>query len=175
MPFLFVVWTNFHIQFIYGLLLPGLLAAITTAERWAARWWAAGQAGSGNGSTSSPLTLWVIVAACLAATLVNPYTVGLYRVISELVRETFVYSVIAEFQPLNFREFAHYIQLLLAAGAFFALGRRKLDLYKLALLIITSLVSFRSIRDAWFVCITAAAIIAYSFPISSTNPQHPPT
>src|SRR5260370_20363305 len=99
MPFLFVVWTDFHIQFIYGLLLPGLLAAITTAERWAARGWPAGEADSGNGWTSRPLTLWAIFAACLAATLVNPYTVRLYRVLSALVRETFVYSVIAEFQP----------------------------------------------------------------------------
>jgi hypothetical protein len=173
LPLLFVVWANFHIQFIYGLLLPGLLAAITTVERWLARWWPAGETDSGDGWTSRLLTLWAIFAACLIATLVNPYTVGLYRVISELVRETFVYSTIAEFQPLNFREIAHYIQLLLAAGAFFALGRRKLDLYKLALLIVTSLVSFRSIRDAWFVCITAVAIIAWSVRSSEAHAEEP--
>src|SRR6266478_493643 len=140
LPLLFVVWANFHIQFVYGLLPPGLFAAVTTARRWAARWWTAGEADAGDGGLPRPLMLWAIFAACLTATLVNPYTVGLYRVISELVRETFVYSVIREFQALNFREIAHYIQLLLAAGAFFALGRRKLDPYKLALLIITSLV-----------------------------------
>ena len=173
LPLLFVVWANFHIQFIYGLLLPGLFAAVTTARRWAARWWPASEADSGSVWTSRPLTLWAIFAACLIATLVNPYTVGLYRVIFELVRETFVYSVIREFQALNFREFAHYIQLLLAAGAFFALGRRKVDPYKLALLIITSLVSFRSIRDAWFVCITAAVIIAWSVRSSEANAEEP--
>src|SRR6202007_2352302 len=59
------------------------------------------------------------------------------------------------------------------AGAFFALGRRKLDPYKLALLIITSLVSFRSIRDAWFVCITAAVIIAWSVRSSEANAEEP--
>jgi hypothetical protein len=173
LPLLFVVWANVHIQFIYGLLLPGLFAAVTTARRWAARWWTAGEADAGDAWLPRPLMLWGIFAACLAATLVNPYTVGLYRVISELMRETLVYSVVMEIQALNFREMAHYIQLLLAAGAFFALGRRKLDLYKLALLIVTSLVSFRSIRDAWFVCITAAAIIAWSVRRSEANAEEP--
>jgi len=135
---------------------------VTTARRWAAQRWTSGEGDAGDDSPFRPLTLWAILAACLAATLVNPYTAGLYRVISELTRDTFVYSVVLEDQALNFREIANYIQLLLAAGAFFALGRRKIDPYKLALLIVTLLVSFRSIRDAWFVCITAAAIIAWS-------------
>jgi len=173
LPLLFVIWANFHIQFIYGLLLPGLFAAMTTARRWAAQRWTTGEVDSGNGWMSRPLMLWAIFAACLTATVVNPYTVGLYRVISELMRETLVYSVVMEIQALNFREMAHYIQLLLAAGAFFALGRRKLDLYKLALLIVTSLVSFRSIRDAWFVCITAAAIIAWSVRGSDAHADTP--
>ncbi len=162
LPLLFLVWANFHIQFVYGLLPPGLFAAVTTARRWAAQRWTSGEGDAGDDSPFRPLTLWAILAACLAATLVNPYTAGLYRVISELTRDTFVYSVVLEDQALNFREIANYIQLLLAAGAFFALGRRKIDPYKLALLIVTLLVSFRSIRDAWFVCITAAAIIAWS-------------
>jgi hypothetical protein len=50
----------------------------------------------------------------------------------------------------------------LLAAAFFAMGRKKIDTYKLALLTITSLVSFRSVRDVWFACIPAAVIIAYS-------------
>ena len=172
LPLLFVIWANFHIQFIYGLLLPGLFAAVTTARRWAAQRWTADHADAGDGGPR-PLMLWAIFAACLTATLVNPYTVGLYRVISELMRETLVYSVVMEIQALNFREIAHYIQLLLAAGAFFALGRRRLDPYKLALLVITSLVSFRSIRDAWFVCITAAAIIAWSVRSSEVHADAP--
>ena len=162
LPLLFLVWANFHIQFVYGFLPPGLFAAVTTARRWFAQRWTSGEAHADDDGPIRPLTLWAIFAACLIATLVNPYTVGLYRVISELTRDTLVYSVVLEDRALSFRTIANYIQLLLVAGAFFALGRRKLDLYKLALLIVTSLVSFRSIRDAWFVCITAAAIIAWS-------------
>ncbi len=169
LPLLFVVWANFHIQFIYGLLLPGLFAAVTTARRWAAQRSTTAEPDAGD----RPLILWAIFAACVAATLVNPYTIGLYRVISEYTRETFAYNVITEFQALNFREIPNYIQLLLAAGAFFALGRRKLDPYKLALLIVTSLVSFRSIRDAWFVCITASTIIAWSVRSSEAHAEEP--
>ncbi|MGH9641428.1 MAG: hypothetical protein ACRD3Q_03295, partial [Terriglobales bacterium] len=51
--------------------------------------------------------------------------------------------------------------LLLTAGAFFAVGwQKKLDLFKLALLVVASVVAFRTARDAWFVSICAAAFIA---------------
>jgi len=49
----------------------------------------------------------------------------------------------------------------LTAAAFFALGwQRKLDLFKLSLLIVASIIAFRTQRDAWFVSICAAAFIA---------------
>ena len=172
LPLLFLVWANFHIQFVYGLLLPALLGAVATVERWVAQRWAPGKADAGDAWPFRPLTLWAIFAACLAGTLVNPYTVGLYRVIFDYTRSTFAYTVILEFQSLNFREIPHYIQLLLVAGAFFALGRRKIDAYKLALLIIASMVGFRSVRDSWFVCITAAAIIASSVRKSEAQEAH---
>ena len=172
LPLLFLVWANFHIQFVYGLLLPALLGAVATVERWVAQRWAPGKADAGDAWPFRPLTLWAIFAACLAGTMVNPYTVGLYRVIFDYTRSTFAYTVILEFQSLNFREIPHYIQLLLVAGAFFALGRRKIDAYKLALLIIASMVGFRSVRDSWFVCITAAAIIASSVRKSEAQEAH---
>jgi len=50
---------------------------------------------------------------------------------------------------------------LLTAAAFFAVGwPRKLDLFKLLLLIVASVIAFRTARDAWFVSICAAAFIA---------------
>jgi hypothetical protein len=172
LPMLFLVWANFHIQFVYGLVLPALFAAVATVERWVALRRTPGKADAGDGWPFRPLTLWAVFGACLAATLVNPYTVGLYRVVFGYTRSTFAYTVILEFQSLNFREIPHYIQLLLVAGAFFALGRRKIDAYKLALLTIASMVGFRSVRDSWFVCITAAAIIASSVRKSEAQEAH---
>ena len=43
----------------------------------------------------------------------------------------------------------------------FAVGRqRKVDAFKLLLLSVASIVAFRTMRDAWFICIPAAACIA---------------
>jgi hypothetical protein len=56
------------------------------------------------------------------------------------------------------------MQLLLAAGGFFAVGyQKKVDPFKLALLTIASVVAFRTMRDSWFICIPAAACIADFF------------
>jgi hypothetical protein len=162
LPLIFLIWANFHIQFVYGLFSLGLLAAVTTVERWVSPFWRSQQTGAEDAQALRPGHLWAIFAACLAATLVNPYTVGLYGVIFNLMRNTYGYNIIVELQAPNFRQSEHYVQLLLLAGAFFVLGRRKIDPYKLILLAITSMVSFRSHRDAWFACIPAAVIIACS-------------
>jgi hypothetical protein len=162
LPLLFLAWANCHIQFVYGLLLPGVFAAVTSVERWVIRRWPSEQSWADETQALRPAILWAIFAACLAATLVNPYTVGLYRVIFNYTQSTYAYTTIVEFQAPDFRQVPHYIQLLLVAAAAFLMGRRKICPYKLALLAITSLVSFRSVRDVWFACIPAAAIIAYS-------------
>jgi hypothetical protein len=57
------------------------------------------------------------------------------------------------------------VELLLAGAAFFTLGRQKrVDLFKLALLTVASVVAFRTMRDSWFLCMAAAALIAGSWP-----------
>jgi hypothetical protein len=54
-----------------------------------------------------------------------------------------------------------YVLLLLAAAAYFAVGwKQKLDLFKLSLLIVASVVAFRTQRDAWFLAIPAVLFIA---------------
>ena len=173
LPLLFLIWANVHIQFVYGLVLPGLLAGVATVEHWVPHLWAPKEAVNSDPPPFRPLTLWAIFGGCLLATLVNPYTVGLYGVIFNYTRSTFAYSVILEFQALNFREIPHYVQLLLIAGAFFSLGRRKMDAYKLALLAVTAMVAFRSVRDCWFGCIVAAAVVASSIRKSEALEEAP--
>jgi hypothetical protein len=73
--------------------------------------------------------------------------------------------MIQELSAADFRLITHYVLLLLAAAAFFALGgQRKLDVFKLSLLTLASVVAFRTQRDAWFVSICAVAFIADSGP-----------
>jgi hypothetical protein len=51
--------------------------------------------------------------------------------------------------------------LLLAGAAFFlVVSQKKIDVFKLSLLVVASIVGFRTMRDAWFQCIVSVACIA---------------
>ncbi len=159
LPLIFVLWANLHIQFIYGLFVVGLLLAVNLAQRvaaslgWTPEWLQA--------PTLPPATLAVVFMACVIATCIGPYSFHLYGVILQYSRAKVPYRLIRELQPLNFRAYSHFVQLLLMAFAFFAVGRqRKVDAFKLLLLSVASIVAFRTMRDAWFICIPAAACIA---------------
>jgi len=159
---LFVLWANCHIQFVYGLLLPGLLAVMVTLDQWARRRQIAAWPDAGGFKKLSPGLTWGILLACVAATLINPYGIGLYRTIATYMRSSYSYLVVMELQAPNFRSSAHYVELMLVGCGFFMLGRRSLDLFQLALLTIASMLAFRTLRDAWFLCISVAGIMAYS-------------
>jgi hypothetical protein len=63
----------------------------------------------------------------------------------------------------SFQVPSHYLQVLLTGAAYFALGRnKKIDPFKLALLLMATVVGFRMMRDSWFICIVAAACIVDS-------------
>src|SRR5215475_1828809 len=162
LPLLFVVWANCHIEFVNGLAVLGLLAVVVTAQRWVGRRQQTGENSQADQGLR-PGLLWGILSAAFAATLLNPYGIGLYRVIYHYAVESrFAFSVVAELKAMSFRRDSHFVELLLAMMAFFAMGRRKVEPFKLALLIAISVISFRSMRDAWFLCIAAAAVIASS-------------
>ena len=62
---------------------------------------------------------------------------------------------------MSFRSAEDFVFLLIVAAAFFALGwQRSRDPFKLALLVVCTLVAFRMERDTWFACIPALAIIS---------------
>ena len=172
LPLLFFVWANLHIQFIYGLFLVGLLVACTLALRIASSW----------GITPSfllpptlpALPLLVVFVACTAATLVGPNFYHSYTAVYEYSKAKFAYNVIIELQPLSFRGYSHYIELLLTAFGFYAVGwRKKIDLFKLTMLTVCSIVAYRTMRDAWFIAIPAAGCIA-DFPAAETEREAAP-
>jgi hypothetical protein len=161
LPLIFLLWANLHIQFLYGLFLVGLLLAVNVAQRLAERF---GLAPAWLLPAKLPAAILAAVfAACVAATCIGPNSYHLYQVILGYTQSKVPYVMIKELQPLNFRAYSHYVQLLLCAAAFFFVGRqKKVDAFKLALLAIASMVAFRTLRDAWFICISAAACIADS-------------
>jgi len=159
LPPIFFLWANLHIQFIYGLFLAGLLLGVNLLLKL----------GGFLGVDSSffveaklpILGLAGIFIVCLLATGLGPYGFHLYQVVFEYSRARVPYTMIIELQALAFNSFTHYVELLLAAAAFFAVGwQKKLDLFKLLLLMVAAIVAFRTIRDGWFICISAAVCIA---------------
>jgi len=175
LPLVFLIWTNLHIQFVYGLFVLGLFVGVNLLQR------VAGLFGVSPPSALAPslpsLALALLFALSFLATLIGPNTIRVYGVIFEYSREHFGYSYIRELQALDFRFADHYAQLFLTGAAFFALGcRKKLDPFKLLLLAACALVAFRTTRDGWFICIPAAACIADAFyrPASESEQRVPP-
>jgi len=168
LPLLFVFWANVHIQFIYGLFLVGLLTGINLLQRLGE---SVGIAPRFLLRPHLPLTKLVAVfVACLLGTGIGPYSFRLYTIIYQYLGARFPYRVIHEFYALDFRSYSHYVQLLLTAAGFYAIGSpRKIDPFKLVLLTVASVVGFRSMRDSWFICISAAACIADSFERKETT------
>ena len=159
LPLIFLLWANLHIQFIYGLFLVSLFVGFALAQRLAK------SCGIALPALLPPIlpasTLSLIFVACVLATLVGPNFYHPYQAVYEYSKAKFTYDIIIELQPLSFRGYSHYAELLLTAAGFFAVGwQKKLDPFKLALLTIANIVAYRTMRDAWFICIPAAACIA---------------
>jgi len=159
LPLVFVLWANLHIQFIYGLFALGLFAGINFLQRAAIRWkfhpdWC-------TAPTLPTARLFAILGVCFLASCIGPYSFHLYQVVLNYSASKFTYIMIQELQALSFGGVSHFLELLLGAAAFFALGwAKKSDIFKLILLVTASIFAFRTARDAWFLCITAAAYIA---------------
>lgn len=159
LPLVFLVWANCHIQFVYGIFVVGLFTAVQLLQQLGAHLGIALDFALPSRLPARKLVL--IFTACVLATGLGPYGYHLYQVVFAYSESRFPYTFIREGQALNFRAASHYVELLLAGAAFFVLGRQKrVDLFKLALLVVASLFAFRSLRDSWFLCITAAAWIA---------------
>ena len=178
LPLIFLVWANLHIQFIYGLFLVGLFIAVNLAQRVAAAFNIS--PGFLLPPTLPAANLIAVGAACALATLCGPYFDHPYLVVLEYSKAKFAYSIIIELQPLSFRGYSHFLELLVMAAGFFAVGWQassgrddapsaqqnhpgRLDLFKLMLLSIAAVVAFRTMRDAWFICLPAAACVADLF------------
>ena len=152
----FVVWTNLHIQFAYGLFVLGLFAvAITVSD--------VGSKYSSRVSSPKvrPTIAWIVLGVCTLATFAGPYLASVYGTIFSYTGNTAQYQQIVEYAAVNFRRPQHYVQLLLVLSAFFAVGwRGAVDPFRILLLTSTALVAFRSQRDGWFVLIAAGLLLA---------------
>lgn len=149
LPILYVVWANWHIQFIYGLMTLALATGTSLLETW----WARRADGGAR-------RLALLSALCFLATLCNPYHFRLYPLVGELASQQGFYDIILEMQAPKFRDLGDWCVLALALSAAFAFGRmRRWQPFEMLLFAAAVLTSFRSKRDIWLLAVTAAAIL----------------
>jgi hypothetical protein len=169
LPLIFFFWANLHIQFVYGLAVIGLMAGVNLAQRLAVK---AGWEPEYLSAPTLPLgPLLAIAGSCILAVCISPYSYHLYEIVYGYASAKIPYKMIRELQPIAFQSPSQYLQLLLTGVAFFAAGRKKhIDLFKFALLILATVIGYRMMRDAWFICIVAAACLA-DFPVKEEDTQ----
>ncbi len=153
---LFLIWANCHIQFIYGIAVLGtylgsrIVSAllIHTSD------------GKTYCSSSVPQLIGVFAIAALGA-CIGPNGWLPYKVALAYAQQRYIYQLIQEMTAMSFRRPEHYLELILVMTACFALGRsRRRDLFRPALLLMTAMISFRSLRDMWFAAMAASFVIA---------------
>ncbi len=159
LPLVFALWANLHIQFIYGLFTVFLFVGMHVAQQTLAKLNFKPDFLAESSLPWKPLLL--VLGGCAVATLLGPNLYHPYLSVLAYTKAKFTYKVIVELQPLPFRSVGNFIELFLAAAGFYAVGwRKKIDLFKLGLLAVASVVAFRTMRDAWFICFSAAACVA---------------
>lgn len=170
LPLVFVVWANIHIQFIYGLATVGLFAGINFLRHFAKR--LRTYPFFISDPTVPVIPPFAVLACCALAACIGPYSYHLYPEVFLISQSKSMYRMIIELQALSFQYFNQYLELLLAIAAYFALGwKRKIDPFKLTLLIFASVFAFRTWRDAWFICLVAAAVIVDFPPENKDNKE----
>jgi hypothetical protein len=166
LPLLFVLWTNFDIQFVYGLYVLGLFfVSAFTAEICRRR----GLAWTSDAPTLPMGVIAAVAAVSAVATLLSPYT---YHVYEAAIKNATPVAYVAQHHAMNFRHPQHYVLLLLAMAAFLTLGRqRSRDLFKITLMIASAMVSFRMQCDAGFLALASVAVIGDAFAIDKSETE----
>lgn len=156
---LFVLWANTHIQFVYGLFVLALYVAARLAKMTPGVFFGVVP----RDRVPAPFPAACVAALALAAvcSVIGPNGVLPHAVAIEYATQIGHYQVIQELGALNFRRPEHFVQLWLVMAACVAAGRsRRFDLFRLLLLAFSAAVSFRAMRDSWFVSMAAAFVLA---------------
>jgi hypothetical protein len=158
LPFVFALWANLHIQFVYGLAVLSLLlleAVLVIAFQR-----------SGieiEAPALAPGRLMLVLLACTTATLLTPYHYLLYKQIFEYIGQTGAFVNISELHPMFFRSPDSWLVLLLTLAAAFSLGWRRNWLpFPTLLLIMGVCLAFRARRDSWVLALAAIWVIGDS-------------
>jgi hypothetical protein len=167
LPPLFVIWANWHIQFVYGLLLLGVFACDALVSRLLK-----------NKTTKVNLLplkgVWLVSCASFFATLVSPYGARLYAMIFQFMHLPRLLDQVTELRAMTFRQPSNYVVLFLALSAAMAIGwRRDTRLLWPILLSIASVLAFRSVRETWFLAVISACALADGWDLKGSENRPP--
>jgi hypothetical protein len=161
---LFLLWANVHLQFVYGMFVLILYVAARLATS------AIMQATDREAVTRSRILLVGVLALAVLSACVGPNGWLPFGVALDYAADLSEYQVIQELAAINFRRPEHFAQLLLLMVASFAVGQsRRRDLFRPLLLIATAMVSFRAMRDSWFVSMACGVVIAEAIGCSARH------
>jgi len=154
LPPLFILWANWHIQFVYGLLILGVFAIepflniLFMKEPFVP-------------NAISIKRIWPVLFLCAAATLINPYGPRIYSTVFLYMNQPKSFAAITELMAMSFRQPQHYAALLFALCAAMAIGwRREPRLLWPLLLGLAGVLAFRSVKEIWLLGVVSAGAIA---------------
>ena len=153
LPPMLLLWANWHIQFVYGLLILGVFALDSAGQSvWPL------ELGSKNLGFRK---LCAIFFASLLATLVNPYGLKIYETVYQYMHQPKVFSLVIELRAMDFRQAPHFVALFLMLAAAMAVGwRRQRRLLWPALLFLAALLAFRSVKEIWFLSVVSTCALS---------------
>jgi hypothetical protein len=160
---MFTLWANFHGGYIVGLGAMGIAAAVMFVQGWL------GDAGR----MSSAWRVAIVTLGCAAATLINPFGVGLWTGVAHSVGDPLIRQVIADWVPLykmilsNWRDspktLIQYLAPMLMFGGFAAAVAMAPDLEDAPLLAVAMVfigAGFYAARNV------AVGVIAVAIPLA---------
>jgi len=170
LPVLLCAWANVHVQFVYGLFIIGLFCMVPVFD------WILAKVGVPRepGAKYLPAKwMWGTLAASTAVTFLNPYGVGVYRVLWEFIQQPKLYKFINETKAMAFDHKVHFVVLVVCLAAAVALGRRRRIQPVWAIMLLWAALSgFHAERDIWLTTVISLCILAEYF--ANSRPQADP-
>ncbi len=167
LPPMLAIWANWHIQFVYGLLIVGVFAGdamLASIPRY-----------KFMDENRLPIKqVSIVLLASSLATFVNPYGQRIYSTVIEYLHEPNSYRLVTELKAMSFREPQHFVAIFLLMGAAMAIGwRRDHSLLWPILLSIATILALRSAKEVWFLCVVSAGAIADNWRLPSADDYRP--
>src|SRR5258708_16906698 len=168
LPPMFAIWANWHIQFVYGL----LLLAVFACEPLLTRLW---KNKTGKENLLPLKQVWLVLCASFVATLLNPYGARVYSTVFQYMHQPKVFGQIVELRAMTFREPSNYVVLFLMLSAAMAIGwRRDRRLLLPVFLSVAAGLAFRSVKETWFLAVISACACATGRELKPSDDLPPP-